>query len=1003
MSTRRLAAPAVVFFVLFTVSGFAGLIYQSIWSHYLKLFLGHAAYAQTLVLAMFMGGMAVGAWLCARFVHRIRNPLLGYAAAEFVIGICALGFHWLFTNVLDLTYEIVFPALGSAFQVELFKWTLAGLLILPQSILLGTTFPLMSGGVLRLFPQTPGSKIALLYFTNSLGAAVGVLASGFYLMDKFGLPGTLLTAGLLNIALAIAVWAISRAPDVQTDAGLNVQDRSFAPVEINRDNRLLHAMLAISLLTGAASFVYEIAWVRMLSLVLGSSTHAFEIMLSALILGIAFGSLWIRSRIDQYANLLTVLGLVLVAKGLLALATLPLYGSTFEAMRIVLETLNRTEFSYAAFNGFSHLISLSVMFPSAFFAGMSLPLITCFLLKRGFGESVIGSVYAWNTVGAIVGVMVAVHLGLGLLGLKNLVLAASLVDIGIAIALLAVFHRQNRRWLLPMATTAAILGIGGIAVGVQFDAIKMASGVYRDGKMYEPDSSRVTYHRDGKTATINVIQHSLRGTTSISTNGKTDASLRTDGSDRRGGDEFTMVLAAALPLAYRPDTKVVANIGFGSGLTTHTILGSPLLQRVDNIEIEPAMIEGARAFLPFVERAYSDKRSHFHIDDAKSFFATRRNKYDIIISEPSNPWVSGVAGLFSNEFYTRVRTHLADGGMLVQWIQLYEIDTLLVASIMKALGNHFSDYAIFEVSGSEMLVLAVATGRIGEISDRVFKMPLMAKQLAELNITSVNELVLRRVGDKATLDPMLRSFPIRANSDYFPVVDLNAARARFLNQKAIGIPALNIAEAPIIDILERKPFPSLTVEALEPAGVGVALRHGQAQVANRVRQYILKGPYSVRGANLPNWQTKIAYFNGRLSDCPPRMVDSTWSGQLREIGKLLSSHMAPPDAASVWTHIEAAKCAPQFSNQDRLWLALFRAVSERDAEKISPLATAILESTSPITSEDKSYLLNVGMAAHLASGGRSGAVALWKKYGSAVAPGVDVPVSTRTLLALASG
>ena len=1005
MSTRRLVVPATIFFLLFTVSGFAGLIYQSIWSHYLKLFLGHAAYAQTIVLAMFMGGMAIGAWICARYSSRIRNPLRGYAVAEFIIGLFALIFHWLFTNVLDFSYSSVFPHIGTGIGIDLYKWALAGLLILPQSILLGTTFPLMSAGVLRRFPQTPGSVIALLYFTNSLGAAVGVLASGFFMIGKFGLPGTLLTAGLINIFLAIIVWAISKPLDERTEqsASTDTHTNTANGVTLRTppERRVLNTMLVIALLTGAASFVYEIAWIRMLSLVLGSSTHAFEIMLSALILGLAFGSLWIRKRLDHYASLRTVLGVVLVAKGLLAIATLPLYGRTFEAMQLVLNTLSRSEESYIAFNGFSHLIAISIMFPSAFFAGMSLPLITCILLKRGFGESSIGSVYAWNTVGAIIGVMFAVHIGLGLLGLKNLVLAAALIDVGIAIALLVATRQQHRRWLLPTAMCIAIAALGIVAVGVEFDQIKMASGVYRDGKLFEAGASRVVFNKDGKTATINVIEHS-NGKVAISTNGKTDASLRMSGGSVPDGDEYTMILAGALPLAYRPDAKRIANIGFGSGLTAHAILGSPTVEKIDNIEIEPAMIEGARAFGPRVARAYEDKRSHFYIDDAKSFFAAQRSKYDVIISEPSNPWVSGVAGLFSTEFYARVRDYLADDGILVQWIQLYEIDTLLVASIMKSLGNHFSDYVAFEISGSEMIVLAVPKGRVGEISDRIFKMPLMASQLAALNIHNVNDLLLRRIGGRATLDPMLRSFPIAANSDFFPIVDLNAAKARFLEKRATALPELNVGDTPVIDILERKTFPKLPREALEPSQFQVSLRHQQAMTAYRVRRYILDGPYSVKGANLPAWQTKIAYFNGRLYDCDSLETDPTWAAQLHEIGRLLSAYMSPQDAADVWKRIESTKCAGGFSLATNRLIALFKAVAERDPTKIAPLATSILGAGNSLPIPEKTYLLHVGMAAQLALGRGDLAATLWTTHGRDVAALGEMTITTRMLLAMAS-
>src|SRR5678816_2999177 len=163
--------PVAVFFALFTISGFAGLIYQSIWSHYLKLFLGHAAYAQTLVLAIFMGGMAGGAWGASRLSPRLRDLLLAYALIEAAIGIASLFFHEIFIAMTALAFDHVVPALGSPGAVQAFKWSLAAALILPQSVLLGATFPLMTGGVLRARPERAGYVVAMLYFTNSLGAA----------------------------------------------------------------------------------------------------------------------------------------------------------------------------------------------------------------------------------------------------------------------------------------------------------------------------------------------------------------------------------------------------------------------------------------------------------------------------------------------------------------------------------------------------------------------------------------------------------------------------------------------------------------------------------------------------------------------------------------------------------------------------------------------------------------------------------------------------------------
>ena len=168
--------PRAAFYALFTASGFAGLIYESIWTHYLKLFLGHAAYAQSLVLIVFMGGMALGSALLGRVSVRLRNPLAGYAIVEAVIGVLALGFHEIFVVLTDWSYASLLPALGSEWLALATKIAISCLLILPQSILLGMTFPLMSAGLVRAQPATPGEAISMLYFTNSLGAAVGVLA-----------------------------------------------------------------------------------------------------------------------------------------------------------------------------------------------------------------------------------------------------------------------------------------------------------------------------------------------------------------------------------------------------------------------------------------------------------------------------------------------------------------------------------------------------------------------------------------------------------------------------------------------------------------------------------------------------------------------------------------------------------------------------------------------------------------------------------------------------------
>src|SRR5260370_22983490 len=215
----------------------------------------------------------------------------------------------------------------------------------------------------------------------------------------------------------------------------------------------------------------------------------------------------------------------------------------------------------------------------------------------------------------------------------------------------------------------------------------MASGVFGRGDLYSANDADVLFHRHGKPTTVSLMDFGTDR--SMRTNGKSDGAINMDPNGARVSDEITMTLTAAIPLAYRPDATSAAVIGIGTGLTTHTLLGSSALRSVETIEIEPAMAEASRRFAPRNTNAFADPRSHIVFDDAKTFFSTHNRKYDIIVSEPSNPWVSGVSSLFTGEFYRLARRHLNAGGILVQWFQMYEIDASLVAPVLRALGENF--------------------------------------------------------------------------------------------------------------------------------------------------------------------------------------------------------------------------------------------------------------------------------------------------------------------------
>jgi predicted membrane-bound spermidine synthase len=958
------------FYVLFTASGFAGLIYESIWTHYLKLFLGHAAYAQSLVLAVFMGGMAAGAAWCARRSARLASPLAGYALVEAVVGLAALAFHPVFVALTDWSHDALLPALGMPWLAFGAKLALSCLLILPQSVLLGMTFPLMSAGLARAHPAAAGESVAMLYFTNSFGAAAGVLASGFLLIGWVGLPGTLHTAGALNLLIAAVVWTLAR-PLHQVPLEEQNPDQAA--------NRLL---LAVAAFTGLASFVYEISWIRMLSLVLGASTHAFELMLSTFILGLALGGLAVRRRVDARADPVRLLAWVQLAMAGAALATLPLYDLSFSLMETLMTGLARTDTGYALFNVAGAAIAALVMLPVTIFAGMTLPLLTGALMRRGAGEAAIGRVYAANTLGAIAGVMLAVHVGLPALGLKGTLLFGSLVDAALGLALVAMLYQRRTAWTAAAACAATLVVA---AVGFDLDPNKMTAGVFRHGELEGSREATILFQKDGKTATVHLVEYP--GATSLRTNGKSDGSINLDPDGERGSDEITMVLTAALPLALAPGTRSAAVIGIGTGLTTHTLLQSLAIERVETIEIESAMAEASRGFMPRNSGAFADPRGEILIDDAKTFFSTRGRRYDLIISEPSNPWVSGVASLFTREFYRRVRTHLNPGGMLVQWFQLYEIDASLVASVMRALGESFPHYAVFAPSDHDLLIVAGDAPIPLPARPEVFEHPGLAKELWTVHVLNAGDFDARTLGGRALLEPLFASYGMPANSDYAPVLDLNAARHRFTDRSAGDIVGLLNAGVPVLELLDA----ARSRRAVNPLfrGAYAFERVENTRLAWYGRNF-LAGPRAPTPEDVPTQlQKDLELLKLRLLECREPSELDVWLHSAVRVAQALNPYLAPDDLAPVWGRIASSWCFRTLHEFQRRWLELFAAVAKRDAARMASLGEELLRTQPEIGAEAREYLLTAAMAGHIASGQAPPALALWRAHRE----GVRAPAS----------
>ncbi|MEJ2218116.1 MAG: fused MFS/spermidine synthase [Gemmatimonadota bacterium] len=893
----------------FTASGVAGLVYELVWTRYLALIVGHSAYAQVLVIAVYLSGLAAGALFVGDRSEALPRPLLRYAAVEAVLAVAGLLFHPVFRLVTSAAYGAIFPGLTPG-ALGAVRWAIAVVLILPQATLLGTTFPLMTAGVIRRTGRA-GRAVAMLYFVNTLGGAAGVLLAGFVLIAWLTLPGTVVAAAVLNGLAATVAWRVARRPAVAAkgagagEVGAPGDGASWAPAmassaeaapssyegapgtwsgPFSRDT-LWTALLAVSFGTAMASFVYEIGWIRMLSLVLASATHSFEIMLSAFLLGLALGSLMIRRAADGSARPVRLLGWIQWLMGLAALATLPVYARSFHTMSWLFHTVPHTAAGYPWFNLGRYGLALGVMLPATLLAGMTLPLITGTLLRAGTGERAIGWVYGVNTLGSVLGVALAELLLMPWLGVQSMLAAGAALDMALGIGLLAFAGGRGmlRRWLPAGATTlVTVLAVGG-AIGLPLSKVVLSSGVFRHGNVPSPDAETVLYYADGRTATVAAYVLHEDGRVVLATNGKPDASLsqRWLNPDRSPGneptwnpDEPTQIFTGLLPLVFRPDARTAVVIGQGSGITTHFLLGSPRLRHVTTVEIEPDMIHASTRFYPANRRAFDDPRSEFVIDDARSFFASRHRRYDIITSEPSNPWVSGTSDLFTKEFYHRVRQYLTKDGVFVQWLQLYEMNDDLVLDILAAVHQAFPAYRAYMIADADMLIVA-GNGPLRKPDWSIVRLPRIARDLSPLPAFTPDLLESLHLFDRSVMAPLLDGRR-HVNSDYDPIVDLRADRARFLDAGAAGFGGLADHRFDIVRALEgrRRGFAAYT---LPPVGNLPAM-------FNRARS---------------NWVH--AAMRGDSLTAPPQNTGRVWTDYAELAGNL--PHLGPPADWNAWVDL----------------------------------------------------------------------------------------------------
>jgi spermidine synthase len=966
-----LLAVSMAFFV---ASGFAALIYQSVWSTYLGLVLGHAAYAQALVLSIFMGGMAIGSWLASRIQIRSTRLILAYGIIELLIGLLGLVFHSEFVMLSDFSLNNVLPNTTSATTALIWQWCSGAALVLPQSILLGTTFPILGAACVLQRGTSNSSVLGSLYFSNSIGAAFGALAATFVLMPAMGTPGTLKVAGLLNVLIGIAAIAFAGRA---RDAAIQPIEAAAPSVSTNgvADTSILKVMLWAAAITGATSFVYEIAWVRMLNLAMGSTQHSFELMLSSFILGLALGGLAVRRWTRKIKDIVRAAALAQIAMGIATLLCLVLYARSFDFIEWLIAASRPSSEGYSLYLFGSAALSLVTVTPAAFFAGMTLPLMTAAVIGNGHGTDKIGKIYAANTLGAIVGVFVTIHVLVPVVGVRLSLIFAALVDVFLGVVLIRMYTQNLARTTYLVSLAATVVAF---AFAQTFGAVtpeQQASGVYRGGSARSGTSEdRVVYIRDGKTATIS-LRDAPNGSRAISTNGKVDASIQMDPARPRTSDEITMAMAASLPLASRNDFKRVAIIGFGSGLTTHTLLGSSSVDHVDTIEIEAEMVMTARAFGQFNARAYEDKRSAIEINDARTFFASGNKQYDLIISEPSNPWVSGVASLFTIEFYDEARRHLTNRGVLLQWVQAYELSDQLLATMISAVLEKFAFVDVYVTNTSDLLLVARQNAEAFPERYDQLRGDAWLNELAQNGLDAPEAYRVRKLADTDGLRAYTRIYGSRPHSDFHPEVSLKGPEARFKNQMTRAMLSLADPPVPLQQMANHRPeivtSPKLFAGNAE-INSPVIRAHLRAEL---IRDALLSRRMEyVRLQKFPETLSWLPTLLNLSDQCRTGQDLKLWIDSLVNVSSQSLPSLSPEKSDALFSESESGwmLCRDKGTEQWQ-WLNLMAAIAARDAPKIERIGVALIGmKDSAASSAARQYVLLNVMLARLSQGDYAG-------------------------------
>ncbi len=698
-------------------SGACALIYQTAWMRQFRLIFGASTFATAAVLAVFMGGLGLGSAILGRRADRAPNPLKLYARLELAIAIAAAISPALLWVAAKIYWSLGgSPTLGLA-GASIVRLLLSLLVLGIPTFLMGGTLPAAARAI-QADDDSGRRGVALLYGLNTLGAVAGTLLSTFVLLERLGNRQTLFAAVAVNLVVAVVAlrWSSrgghqasglwESSPDATPPGGLKpdalpveaTPPRSPTPEALART-----PVYAAAAIAGFAFLLMELVWYRMLSPLLGGTTYMFGLILAVALLGIGLGGAayaLLRGNVRATAGAFAVTcALEALAIGIPfalgdRLATLTLALSDHSVLGLAQSVVSWT------------IVTLIVVFPAAFVSGVQFPLLVA-LLGRGRSDvgREVGAAYAWNTAGAIAGSLAG---GFGLMPLLSapgcwqlVVMLLSLLAVGSILFAL----RERQRTLTIASAVAALLAVlcltatgptavwrhSGIGAG---RATRMTShNAVIDWMRWS--NRRLVWDADGRESGVALT---VAVEPSFIVNGKSDGAARSDAG--------TQVMCGLVPAAFHGSPSRALVVGLGTGSSAGWLAAIDSMKRVDVVELEPVVLDIARVLAPFNHDAMRDPKIRITIADAREVLLTSRETYDVIVSEPSNPFRAGIASLFTREFYEAVEGRLAPRGLFAQWVQTYDVDPETMRTIYATLVSVFPHVHTWTTTSGDALLVA---------------------------------------------------------------------------------------------------------------------------------------------------------------------------------------------------------------------------------------------------------------------------------------------------------